>query len=159
VASNYPNILNDMATLLVPPAVPENASVVTRKVLQVFESDQPALDAENGGLIIIVPMSESKGVEAFGGQITIRYRVGIAAVFAGNQQYTVNIDLVPDALDLIRQTLHVTRLPTATTNTNPPGVFNSDVSMNPQFDDKALRDGNYDFGLLEVIYDSAELRN
>ncbi len=149
MSARYTQILNDVDGI-----VAAEAPTFTRRVQKLIEVLPE--DVQNLPLCIIIPDLQSYVDGAYEGQIILKYKVGVALVFASNYDLTT-LGTMIDARDLIRKKLNVQVLPTASGG-DPCGVYDSDFDLNPVFDTEAIKN-MYDYSLMEFYYLSAELRN
>lgn len=147
----YNLILDDVTTLseVVLPAW--NRAV--RKQIKLFPSEILTLPWQ-----IIIPDFQADVEEAYEEQICMSYRVGVALLWEGNQTLEDGLRTIINSIRDVRQALYVPVLPTASTGTDPGGVFDVSIDFNPPFDVSAIP-LNVDYSLMRLTYKSWELRN
>lgn len=149
--SLYKLVLNDFNTLSAA-ALPTWTRVI-RKQIRLFERELTQLP-----YLIIVPLFEAKIEESFEHNILIGYQVGAALIWCGNMQLDTGLGTILDTLETFEEALYVQTLPTATLGTDPGGVFDSEMDLNPPFDVSALPE-NVDYALRRFTYRAWKNRN
>lgn len=142
------NLILDDVESIIGTTIPTWAKTV-RDTLILLDTEAQALP-----IAIIVPLYQANVEEAMNDQICIAHQVGVALIWEGNRSFARNREIINTIRD-VRKALHIPNLPTATTGTDPGGVWDADIDLNPTFDVSALT-ANVKFSLMKLTYKSWE---
>lgn len=143
--ATFADILTDVSALCATGSFSTSAARVTRKKLIRLEGDPTTL-------CIISPQGWRIVEDAFESKDIIDFLVGVVLIYPGNWAIETGLSTILNEADVIRRSLNVTSLPTATK------VFDSEIDLQPPFDLTALEKANFDVCPFLVTYRSNESR-